>query len=152
MWKETGHTSWTLVEPQKERAAEAFTYCLSTQPAVPNDGFFPTLMSIALGVLPRSGSIRVGWQGMPASVGALLRASSAGSALPRYGIGVGAAQSVLTPYTGVSLAGERSRTYRVGARWRVAPQTALLVERARRRSAEGTDAGNEFMLKAQLQW
>ena len=40
-------------------------------------GFFPTLMTIAF--LPCSWSVRVGWQGIPATVRALLRVSSAAS-------------------------------------------------------------------------
>ena len=41
-------------------------------------GFFPTLMTIAF--LSRSWSVRFGWQGIPATVRALLRVSSAASA------------------------------------------------------------------------
>ena len=62
--------SWPV--PRAERARYSY------MSEVLGYGFFPTLMTIAL--LSRNWSVRFGWQGIPAPVRALLRASSAASA------------------------------------------------------------------------
>ena len=45
-----------------------------------------------------------------------------------YGIALPNARGLLTPYAGLTLAGEGSRTLRTGARWDIAPDAALGVE------------------------
>lgn len=57
---------------------------------------------------------------------------------------------LVTPYTGLSLA--ESRTWRTGARWKVAPETTFGVE-ATRNDGQG-EAGpvNALQLRAEVRW
>ena len=56
---------------------------------------------------------------------------------------------VVTPYAGLSLAEAGNRTWRIGARWQVAPEIALGLEASGAAGGEG-DADNSLMLRAYL--
>ncbi len=65
-------------------------------------------------------------------------------------VGLGG-RGVVTPFAGLSLAGEGARRYRVGGRLEVAPAVRLSLEGERRESETGTpDHG--VMLRGQLRW
>ena len=51
-------------------------------------------------------------------------------------MGAPGGHGVLTPYTGLSLSNDSERTYRIGARWNVAPAFGMSVEGDRREHAD----------------
>ena len=70
-----------------------------------------------------------------------------------YGLGVGGALGVVTPYAGVSFEGGGGSAVRTGARWQIAQGAALSLE-AVRREAANDDAAPEHgvMLRGSLHW
>ena len=69
-----------------------------------------------------------------------------------YGFGGPAALGVLTPYAGLGLAGEGARTWRMGARWKGAPDATLSLEGARREAANDDTPEHGLMLRGTLRW
>ena len=68
-----------------------------------------------------------------------------------YGFALGPARGVLTPYAGLSLGEEASRTVRAGARWQIGPDFALGLE-ATRNESTGGDAGSALRLQGALRF
>ena len=64
-----------------------------------------------------------------------------------YGFAVPHARGLVTPYAGLTLAGEGSRTVRTGARWDIAPGAALGLEGTRT-----GDDGRSVELRLQVTW
>ena len=69
-----------------------------------------------------------------------------------YGLGLGHAPGVLTPYTGLSLADGGGRAWRAGARWAVAPGAALGLEATRSESGGDAESVNGLMLRGTFRW
>ena len=69
--------------------------------------------------------------------------------LARYGLAGPWQAGVVTPYAGLSLAEAGNRTWRIGARWQVAPEIALGLEASGAAGGEGA-ADNSLMLRAYL--
>ena len=69
-----------------------------------------------------------------------------------YGFAVTGTRGVVTPYTGLSLAGEGARTLRAGPRWRLAPDATLGVEGSRADAANETGAVNGVSGRTQVRW
>ena len=69
-----------------------------------------------------------------------------------YGLSAPRNLGIVTPYAGVGLADTGTRSWRLGARWEVAPAASASVEGARREAA--IDAGSEHrvMLQGALRW
>ena len=68
-----------------------------------------------------------------------------------YGLAGPAGLGTLTPYAGLGLAGEDSRTWRAGARWQVAPDATLGLEGTLSESA-GAAPEQGVMLRSALRW
>ena len=70
-----------------------------------------------------------------------------------YGLGVGGALGVVTPYAGVSFEGGGGGTVRTGARWQIAPQAALGLELTRTESAHrGVEAEHGVGFRLTARW
>ena len=70
-----------------------------------------------------------------------------------YGLGLGRAPRVVTPYAGVSFGEASERAWRIGARWAVVPGVALGLEATRRdAAADDGEAANALMLRGALRW
>ncbi len=69
-----------------------------------------------------------------------------------YGLGIARVPGVLTPYVGVSFAGDDGQFWRSGTRWEIAPGAALGVE-ATRAEADGDDTVEHgVMLRGSIRW
>ena len=79
---------------------------------------------------------------------------TAGSMRAEIGYGLAAARDlgVVTPYAGLGLAGEDARTWRMGARWRLAPDAAVSLEGTRHEAAAADGAEHGLMLRGGLRW
>ena len=69
-----------------------------------------------------------------------------------YGIGVPHSRGLVTPYTALSLAEGGSRTWRNGARWKVAADSTLALEATRQEARSGGTQGNAIVFRAQTRW
>ena len=67
-----------------------------------------------------------------------------------YGLGLGRAPGVLTPYAGLSWS-DGGRVWRTGARWQVAPGTAVSLEATREEAYEGASELG-LLLRGSLSW
>ena len=67
-----------------------------------------------------------------------------------YGLDLGHAPGVLTPYTGITVGNARSM--RTGARWRVSERAALSIEAAREESSGADTAKSSIRLEARVQF
>ncbi len=67
-----------------------------------------------------------------------------------YGLDLGRAPGVLTPYAGLGWS-DGGRVWRTGARWQVAPGTAVSLEGTREEAHEGT-AEHGLLLRSSLSW
>ena len=68
-----------------------------------------------------------------------------------YGLAAPRGFGVATPYAGLSLAGDRERAWRAGARWKLAPDFTLGLEGSRRERA-GDKPREALMLRGTLRW
>ena len=68
-----------------------------------------------------------------------------------YGLAAPRGFGVATPYAGLSLAGDRERAWRAGARWKLAPDFTLGLEGSRRERAGGRPR-EALMLRGTLRW
>ena len=69
-----------------------------------------------------------------------------------YGIGVPHSRGLVTPYTALSLAQGGSRTWRTGARWKVAPDSTLGLEATRQEGRGDETAENAIVFRVQTRW
>ena len=69
-----------------------------------------------------------------------------------YGIGVPHSRGLVTPYTALSLAEGGSRTWRSGARWKVAPDSTLGLEATRQETRSSGTQGNAIVFRVQTSW
>ena len=69
-----------------------------------------------------------------------------------YGIGVPHSRGLVTPYTALSLAEGGSRTWRNGARWKVAPDSTLGLEATRQEGRGDETAENAIVFRVQTRW
>ena len=69
-----------------------------------------------------------------------------------YGFSVGRMPGVVTPYAGFTAAGGESRSYRTGARWRIAPDAALGLEAARNEGAGDDGPEHRVGVEVRVGW
>ena len=69
-----------------------------------------------------------------------------------YGLGVERGLGVLTPYTGLGLAGEGAWSWRMGARWQLAADKSVGLESAWREAANDDGPEHALMLRGMLRW
>ena len=69
-----------------------------------------------------------------------------------YGLAVAHGLGVVTPYAGLGLAGEGARSWRVGARWRVAASASVSLEGARYEAAKDDRPEQSLMVRGALRW
>jgi len=86
-------------------------------------------------------------------------ASPAGPATARlnaevgYGLGVAPGLGLLTPYTGLGLTDGGARSWRMGARWQLAPAASVSVEGSLYETAANDDGpAHGLMLRGALRW
>ena len=107
-------------------------------------------------------SLQPAWGRTASGVQQLWEAGSTGVAIPAddaaarlhaevgYGLGAAPGLGVVTPYAALGLAGESTRTVRMGTRWRVAADASLSLEGTRFEAAN--DDGHGLMLRGALRW
>ena len=69
-----------------------------------------------------------------------------------FGLGLGGARRVVTPYAGLSLADGGNRAYRTGALWTLGPRAALRLEAARVEGSGDETPVNSFALRTEVRW
>ena len=70
-----------------------------------------------------------------------------------YGLGVAPGMGVVTPYTGLGLGGEGMQSWRMGARWQLAPAASVSVEGSLYETAANDDGTEHaLMLRGHLNW
>ena len=69
-----------------------------------------------------------------------------------YGLGVPGARGVVTPYAGLSLAGNAGRTLRAGTRWHVASGAVLGLEGSHQGGANGTAGTTAIQFRTEIRW
>ena len=68
-----------------------------------------------------------------------------------YGLGVPGGLGAVTPYTGLSVADDGARIWRIGSRWTVATEVTLGVEASRSETA-GAGPEQALVLRASARW
>ena len=69
-----------------------------------------------------------------------------------YGLAAFGGRGVLTPYAGLELAAAGNRTWRLGARWSLAPHLAMSLEGTRRNPVNDNAAEHELQCRFMLRW
>ncbi len=69
-----------------------------------------------------------------------------------YGFGAFGGRGLLTPYGGVSLAGEGSQRYRIGGRFEIGSSLDLSLEGERLEPAKDAAAEHGVMLRGQMRF
>lgn len=72
--------------------------------------------------------------------------------LTGYGLPGPRGRGVVTPYAGLGLAAEDSRTWRAGARWRIGADASLNLEGTRSEDGTGRAPEHGFVLRLQSRW
>ena len=112
---------------------------------------------MSLSLVPAMGEIQSGVQRLW-NDGVTDRAANDNEAQARlqaelgYGFGVLGGTGVLTPYSGLSLAGEGARRYSLGSRLEIGPSLNLSFEGERRETAGDAAADHGVMLRGQLKF
>ena len=107
-------------------------------------------------------SLQPAWGRTASGVQQLWEAGSTGVAIPAddaaarlhaevgYGLGAAPGLGAVTPYAALGLAGESTRTVRMGTRWQAAANASLSLEGTRFEAAN--DDGHGLMLRGALRW
>ena len=69
-----------------------------------------------------------------------------------YGLGAAHGLALVTPYTGLGLAGDGAQWWRVGARWQLAPAASVSVEGNLYEAAKNDEPAHGLMLRGALRW
>ena len=69
-----------------------------------------------------------------------------------YGLGAAHGLGLVTPYTGLGLAGDGARSWRMGARWQLAADASLSVEGTLHEAANDNGPEHGLMLRGALRW
>ena len=69
-----------------------------------------------------------------------------------YGLGVAPGLGVVTPYTGLGLAGDGARSWRMGARWRLSAHGSVSLEGNRYEPANDDGPEHGLMVRGHLNW
>ena len=69
-----------------------------------------------------------------------------------YGLGAAHGLALVTPYTGLGLAGDGAQWWRVGARWQLAPAASVSVEGNLYEAAKDDGPAHGLMLRGALRW
>ena len=69
-----------------------------------------------------------------------------------YGLGVAPGLGVVTPYTGLGLAGDGARSWRTGARWQLATTANVSVEGSLYEATNDAGPEHGLMLRGHLNW
>lgn len=112
---------------------------------------------LALSVRPAWGQTASGVRGLWESdlIGAAAPANQAAGHLSAeigYGLGAGPGLGVVMPYAGLGLGGEGAQSWRMGARWRVAPDASLSLEGTRHKAADDDGPEHGLVLRGALRW
>jgi len=112
---------------------------------------------LALSVEPAWGRTASGVQQLWES-GVTAGASPAGQPTARlsaeigYGISAAHGLGVVTPYTGLGLTGDGTRSWRMGARWQLVPAASVSVEGSLYEAANDDGPAHGLMLRSALRW
>ena len=69
-----------------------------------------------------------------------------------YGLGAAHGLALVTPYTGLGLAGDGAQWWRVGARWQLAMAASVSVEGSLYEAAKDDEPAHGLMLRGALRW
>ena len=69
-----------------------------------------------------------------------------------YGFGAVHSLGLVTPYTGLGLTDGGTRSWRMGARWQLAPAASVSLEGTRREPARYHDPEHSLTLRGSLRW
>ena len=69
-----------------------------------------------------------------------------------YGLKVQRTPGIVTPYTGLSLGGAGSRTWRTGTRWQLAPEATMGLEATRNAGAGEEPSTNAIEFRTEVRW
>ena len=69
-----------------------------------------------------------------------------------YGLGAGPGLGVVTPYAGLEVSVAGARSWRMGTRWQMAPDTQLNLEGTRYEAAGEERSEHVVMLRGALRW
>ena len=69
-----------------------------------------------------------------------------------YGISAAHGLGVVTPYTGLGLTGDGTRSWRMGARWQLAQAASVSVEGSLYEAANDDGPAHGLMLRGALRW
>ena len=69
-----------------------------------------------------------------------------------YGLGAAPGMGVVTPYTGLGLAGDGARSWRMGARWQLSAHGSASLEGTRFQAANDDGPEHSLMVRAHLNW
>ena len=69
-----------------------------------------------------------------------------------YGLGGALGMGAVTPYTGLGLAGDGARSWRMGARWQLSAHGSVSLDGTRYRAANDDDPEHGLMLRGHLNW
>ena len=69
-----------------------------------------------------------------------------------YGLGAAYGLGLVTPYTGLGLADGGARSWRMGARWQLAPAASLSVEGSLYEGIHDGGPAHGLMLRGALRW
>ena len=69
-----------------------------------------------------------------------------------YGLGAAYGLGLVTPYTGLGLTGEGTHSWRMGARWQLAPAASMSVEGTQYEAANDNEPELSLMLRGALRW
>ena len=69
-----------------------------------------------------------------------------------YGFGMAPGLGVVTPYSGLVLASEGARSWRMGTRWQLAPTASLSLEGTRHETGSDDGAEHNLMLRGAVRW
>ena len=109
-------------------------------------------------------SVQPAWGQTGSGVQQLWESGSTGVAIPAddaaarlhaevgYGLGAAHGLGVVTPYAALGLAGESTRTVRMGTRWQVAADASLSLEGTRFEAANDDGLQHGLMLRGALRW
>ena len=112
---------------------------------------------LALSVEPALGQTASGVQQLWES-GVAAGASPADRAVARlnaeigYGLRAAHGLGLVTPYTGLGLSGDGARSWRMGARWQLAPAASVSVEGSLYEAANDNAPEHGLMLRSALRW
>ena len=114
-------------------------------------------MGLSLSVRPAwghavSGVQRLWESGIAGDVSADEAANGRMRAELGYGISAARGLGIVTPYAGIGLAEQSARSWRMGVRWQMAPDTNISLQGDRRETANGDGPEHIMMVRSAMRW